>query len=1470
MTDLENEHHLVSFRNQYGHGATPPPEECLNDVGEYLPVLKELVHTPLFTKIGLAARGKYGDAQLFVGGDRQSIKADVPEGHAAALLPDESERDMIDLWPLGVTAEAEADSGGAVSAGELRFFFFDALKNRAVYQLNYEGPVHRRDEDLYDPFLNRLPLRAWREEVSTELESFTHEMAVLTEAFKGRHEVRAHLRGFAAGGEGTLMVFGAPGIGKSALLAQVVREIEAGIDADGQILTGENGTPIDPPPVIEFFIRWSEGKNDPVRFLRYLCRHLDERYGLDGHGIGSEPVELQEQLSARLEAIEGKTGEDNPKRTLLLVDGLDEAPELGRYIPESRSWLPVIISSRETPEAKEFYEGRRRETRSKMTVGPLGKREVRAILYEGANKYDPAFDEDYVEAVAERSEGNPLYLTLLVEELVQGKIEVGDIDALPEKIGKLYEEAVRRVTKDGENQTVLGLLHLLAETKTPLTEEAIADYLEVNPMQASSAVREAMELLHEASPEALYPAEDTPEDAFSRKAVQLFHESLREWLREKHEGTCEKMQERLAEKTAKWGERKNETARRYALRYGAVHQRDAGRHADLYDLLAGDRFQEKQVQTFKQYEATFASYEVGLEAYVGRNGKTPDDDARLCRLALDAGRVAREAKERVTQAFRWAEKGRMEVALQRIEVLGEEKYFLAALQLIWIEVNRQADWPEEERSSEKVQQVLDAVDEQVAPGTNAVDWDKFFNKELIIWWADQVAAVFPSVDLTSLLLRTSDSKGLTEALLSRIKSRGSTPYLTVQAKEVRRVAQTIESNTKFVAALSSLGSFLIETGQREQATATFDRALDVACSIDHRRTRVEVLSDLASVLAEEGQHAQATDTFDQALDTALSIDDDSVFNERAQALSNLTSALAETGSFDRALYTARSIGDGYHRAEVLTDLASALTEAGHIEQARATFSRALDVSSSIDSNRRRAEALSDLTAALAEAGTVEQTLPLFKQILDETRAIDSEYNRYEALSGVASALAEASAIEQTLPLFEQALDEVRAIDYEPYRAKALSGVASALIEAGAIEQTLPLFERVLDAFQEINDDWRCADALFDLASVLTETRDIKCAKTISTRVRTAAELIDDDRRHAEVLLSFASVFTNHGETEEALATLEQVLYTTQDIDSNLRRAEVFSSVHSLLTDLGETESARSIFEQAFGAALEIDNENGRTKVSFDDHVRIFSDNRGRAFTSIDSVIANDGDFEQALETVQAIDDEGDRAWALSGLAALVADFGESKRARAIFERAFDTARAVDHDPSRTELLLGLSSTISRSGGVDFAIDVAVSIADLSKRVAAIREIAEQQAEAGQADSFAQHMPQIELPHDGWTDFLTTWRETLLEHTDEPRPLLRQSLTQHPFDVKAAAEGVYSLVQAHVQAGAIDYAEAIAKECPELELNVLISEESEREPDDLAPERQEQYDQLANLRDQGLLREEEFEEKVQALFEQDKE
>jgi tetratricopeptide (TPR) repeat protein len=341
-------------------------------------------------------------------------------------------------------------------------------------------------------------------------------------------------------------------------------------------------------------------------------------------------------------------------------------------------------------------------------------------------------------------------------------------------------------------------------------------------------------------------------------------------------------------------------------------------------------------------------------------------------LALDAGKVAREAQEDVTEAFQWAEAGRMEDALRRIEVLGEKKYFLAALRLLWIEADRQAKRPETERTAEVAQDILSAVEKHIAPGTRAIDWSEFAGTDFMAWWTAHVSAAMPSLDVSSMLTRTSELREIVEALAEHIVEDEGVATIGSLGRVSLGVARKIVQDDQRTQAMSRVARALTEMETTDRALPALEEARAAAREIGDDHWRAKAMTEVVGALAETEATEEARFVFEETLAAAREIDFDQA---RAEALSGVARALTEMEATDRAipafegvLAAAQEIGDDRSRAKALSEVARALAETEATDRARSIFEEARAAAREIDDNRSRAATFSRVTMRHVKAG----------------------------------------------------------------------------------------------------------------------------------------------------------------------------------------------------------------------------------------------------------------------------------------------------------------------------------------------------------------------------------------------------------------------------------------------------------------------------------------------------------------------
>jgi hypothetical protein len=560
---LEGADSLLALRNAYAHGATPEDDTCRADLEATRPRLDRLLDAawPLAEADLIVVRS---DGQCMRLRGLSPTLLPVPAGgRAGRCYLARADGTLLDLHPLLVWAASEGKGEGA-------FFYNDTRKNYAS-ALHYAWARHERKPEWREDLLALYPLDEWNGQTCAEEDAIRERIAALTEDFKGRRaELQALMTWLAVHDCGVRVLWGPPGVGKSALMARAIDYL-AWSDEARQLAYPEFTLPaVDDQAltvqVVRGFVRRG-GFVDVREIFENLNRQLD-RFRSTGVEGAANATEAAQRLRERLQRISATLSEN--ERLVVVIDGLDEAAEHAEFVRGLPRYAPprvhLLYTSRPQPVLhSEFYEQLEITQRSEETLGGLSAADTRALLYDHADKY--ALEDDWVQAVAEYSEGNPLYLRLLCDALERGEINLNRIDTLPKEMGVLYGGVMDRLAKTPHAQDLLALLATARER----LRTAVAHHLlglktpELSADAVSGALRACAEVLLD--------------DPSRPGEWQLFHESLRDYLNVNHAGAVIEWQRCLS----RWGQdwrslsalplapRDVRAAEAYALRWTAVH-----------------------------------------------------------------------------------------------------------------------------------------------------------------------------------------------------------------------------------------------------------------------------------------------------------------------------------------------------------------------------------------------------------------------------------------------------------------------------------------------------------------------------------------------------------------------------------------------------------------------------------------------------------------------------------------------------------------------------------------------------------------------------------------------------------------------------------------------------------------------------------------------------------------------------------
>lgn len=498
---------LVDFRNRYAHGATPLEEDCQREFKNYWNIIKNILKSRnmawlfdtsvvVFKLEGEKLIPAHFDDESYsflteeklekIFAQNENIKENRPY-----LINEEGQ--LLELFPFLYYKKHD-------KTGKDTIIFYNDLKHKdkkEISYLNYSYGDHIKEKEIYKEFMDIIKIEEWKKQFKI---SFDERIEKLTNVFEGRERELDEITTFLQKRDkGFCFITGAPGIGKSSLVAKLIKNLKKEADV----------------PVIEYLIKRGNGNSSDI--LKYLNYKLEEIFKT---GLSIDEKNLKTSLDARLSNISKNL---SGKKLVIIIDGLDEGLKedkeiLSNLIYESYKDIYVIYSSRMSNEIKKFYHYLDREEKFQMELGGLSSTEIRSLLYEVINKYE--LEDSYVEEVKKKSEGNPLYVKLLCKALDSGEMKVNDSISLTSSINGFYQGIIDRYLEMDNGQWILKILSIITCAKQFVSEKFIKLVMNYGYGKGEEEVPRALNELME-----VLITNPSRNDEY-----QLFHESFREYL----------------------------------------------------------------------------------------------------------------------------------------------------------------------------------------------------------------------------------------------------------------------------------------------------------------------------------------------------------------------------------------------------------------------------------------------------------------------------------------------------------------------------------------------------------------------------------------------------------------------------------------------------------------------------------------------------------------------------------------------------------------------------------------------------------------------------------------------------------------------------------------------------------------------------------------------------------------------------
>jgi hypothetical protein len=1221
---------VIAFRNGYAHGATPSDEQCEKDIERFEPFLNLLLSSKWL----------------------EQSSTHVMDG----LVYLKSETDSLCLHPILLHREENSDAS---------FAFFNDLKNDKIGLLNYPLGKHYREKEFFKEFHNYLPLNEWKKSGNNE---FYQRIEELTETFKGRTAERESLLQFVLNkSKGYCSIQGNPGIGKSALIAKFFKDLRGSKEASSV-------------QVVEYFIRRGTAQAQTEYLLNYLIKRTDEVFpqGKEVRAEGKMVFDLQQQLFSKWRLW---SEHSNGKKLLFLIDGLDEGVEnnVVSYLPrENFEDVLIIYGSRPGGHKTidELWATLPIENHTKIELSGLSKEDIRALIYEVANKYDLERESEWIEVVQQRSQGNPLYLKLLCDSLENKAISLNDVNALPTKIDEYYKAILLRYAQDPDGDALLAGLYTFAAAK---------DYLTLSHLGLINQLGDAvLERIGSTLKEVLYENPLT-EDVLD---YQLFHESFREYLVKEKALKVNEASYRIIDFCSSWKDLQGQWEQRYTLEHYATHLYESKKeiHTEqLLKLIYDSEFQTTQKKVLRGFEASNALFRLALLKASEVQRFDEQLEAGLCLVDLKY-----EEANDAPQIVAMVANGEIDLALKRIESFGgsdkegvQRKFTLYMLCLMELTL---LDSKDKSFRKEGIEKLLNHLDEQIPADTSLINWNDFFPSYVMFQMACEWVEL--GIDYLILYKRTDEweKDWLTE----------KAPFSSLQFEVLLECACTIISMGAKISALTDISAELAKQGKVDEALACVRR-------ISSDRAEISALTAISTELAKKGRMEEAAFTMRDALACARRISDESIKSDVLKIISvELVKQCQDEEALSvllEALSSSRLISSYPAKCWAFSTISTELYKQRLEDEAKSTMQEAFVCVQSCLQDWQRCDALKDISVELAKQGKIEEALAC-------SQRIEMEGIKSFAIMDIAINLAKQGLVDRALLCAES-------IRTSLHRNEAYVMISAELAENG-------FFVKANSCVFKISDEASKSRALCVISKKLAQRGRLDEAFSQLQKSFVIAFGITQYSRSA-VLKEISEEQAKQGLIEKASVTLFQSIVSGRGKISEFEKGNSLVVISRTMASQSRQFEAAAILNVARECALGDLNTIGAIEAVI-------------LILSISTELAKQGKIEEAILHLEG-DYPPDLAWLFKQMnegPRIEIAIALAKRGK--LEEAYSVASSIKYQKNKSAALVVISSEHAKQGYMELsknsqqeALDCARGIQDEWERCNALTEISSELA-----------------------------------------------------------------------------------------------------------------------------------------------
>jgi len=1088
------------------------------------------------------------------------------------------------------------------------------------------------------------------------------------------------------------------------------------------------------------------------------------------------------------------------KRLVIVLDGLDEASEkLEPFFTRLPDGVFVIASARAEVGDEPEYLRNWTDNAQRLYLNRLRREAIPKWLAQISELVTYSQNQDFVQRLDEITEGFPLYLRYLIDELRQAAKKGQDVQGVlrnsPGGFKAYVKEQFRQLAKVEEIKRqgeVRELFALLSVALGALSEDDIEELTALNAWDLADL-----------------PWQATRWFSIQTGCYSFAHPLLAQEFKGALGRQAGLAENKLIDYCAKW--RDNHSS--YGLRYYAEHLGKAKRWQELYAIARNEDFAFAQQQQLPdEPDLPLKTVQAALL------GAAEEDKAeRMAEFVLvHAHRLGQtNAQESPLDALRSGSLKRAWGLADQYEI---ERCILWYLLLAW-ELKDQGELDDARETLERLQQknlprfqlnwatnwqceyaaYLLAHIFEVSEETCLAFHQKLFEYStsslLCMFLLDRgkIKAAIKIAEWIILKLKQVFSlRGILEAQLEKGNSQETKDVLTTIIEITRKTF----GSWCWVGWMGDIAKAQIKLGQREDARSTFSEAIETTDQIKNPKTRTSTLIKIAYYQAEAGLLSDAGETL-QRIEFKCDLEDSWIdlveaqakIWDREQVIISLNRAkqfvwkIEYNGKYNTLKEIARKqaeigeLADALKLGEELATLNPQSIEGllpwivSQEECDDRDFVNVLETANRIYDNTIHDKDLILQEIVAVHAQKAERWQEDFTDAITTALQIKDKRCKAQSLLTIVKA-------QTKLRWFDQALETANMIDIpdnQTDKDEALIEIIKGQVTAGHFEDAFTLgsniqgqnkqedalveiakayahaqkFSQALKITNGLFNPWKKLKLFNSIAAIQSQSDLAKEARdTFAMGLKNS--LADDVLyQSASTLLNVAELLLLSEQNEKGLAYAKDAHEIGKNIKELSQKVNVLARLGEVYAKVGQINEAQDIFTEAIKSVQKVEQQNSRNTI----HSYIVE-----LFTTIGIAQAKSGEFDGALETVQKIKFFSRKALVVKTLAQVHPEAEQRERLKAalatLYEKDLSYFNFVDHE---VETLSFIAVAWLELGERQTALNIWAEACEIIKKEKAkliktnpdslLSIVAASQVEAGEIPLAWENINKIE---NGWT------------------------------------------------------------------------------------------------------------------------